>query len=512
MKNSKYHYIIFILLVSYFFNSCSDAQSPKVDYTFQVAKDVKKDISEFDEVEFSAESNLDLGFYKGEVWIKLDITNGNIPVSYVVLCNDLINHNYRFYKLDKEKGAFIPQNKVDLEKYDHRSYHFAKPNFKIDLAQNEKSTFLITTNSDGRILQATPQLVGMDDFQSIKQQILIFDIVFYCFVVLLLIVNLFYFRLVRNDIYHYYAAYILAGCLMYLFVEGRLYGLGVSNSLIDHFMFIAIRIWILSSLLFTLNFLETKKTNPRYYRFIILLLFLTLGGTTLYQLAFFNSSIATLHEFENIIGFIWILLSLATVGVAFKKRKTLSIYYLVAYSTFLLFVTLGLLDSHTTMLPGDPFSYFKIGTILEFIGFTFFISLLIKKNFLRAEILESKLSQNRKTLLGKEKILSSKNHLVGIFKLVENSFSNESDWDDFKERFNSLNPNYLSSLLEKHPDLSKHEMRLLMLIRIGYSQKEIANILSIAPDSVKKARSRVRKKLFLEENTDLNLYLKSFDK
>jgi DNA-binding CsgD family transcriptional regulator/uncharacterized membrane protein YwzB len=503
--------VIFLLLASFFFTSCSDPSPIEAEYAFQTARDVNQDVKDYQKVKFSDSQQLDLGFYEGTVWIKLQISNTDKAQTFVVLCNDLINHNYRFYKFDSINKTFKSINKnLDIEKYDHRSYTFAKPNFKIELKPNEKATYLITTNSDGRILQATPRLLDMDQFQSIKLQMLLFDILFYSSILLLLLVNLFYFRLIRSDIYYYYGAYILSGCLMYLFVEGRLYGLGWSNAVIDHLMFIAIRVWILSSLLFTLKFLETKTTNPKYYRFILILLAITLGFTCIYQLVFHDFSISTLHQFENLIGFVWILLSLLTVGIAFKKRKQLSIYYLISYLVFLFFVTLGLIDSHTTILPGDPFSYFKIGTIFEFIGFTYFITLLIKQKLKNNEKLEDELTENKSKLEEKEKVLASNINLVSVLKMIENSFSNEADWNEFTERFNTLNPNFFSNLLSNHPDLSKSEIRLLALIRIGYSQKEISNILNIAPDSVKKTRTRVRKKLYLDEKDELNAYLLTF--
>lgn len=504
--------------MSIVFSSCSDGKQINVDYTFELAKDVQHRVRDFNQVKFTSDKNLDLGFYKGEVWIKLEISNNETPQAFLVLCNDLINHNYRFYKLDTLKNTFETyQNNIDLEKYDHRSFSFAKPNFKIDLKSNEKSTFLITTKSDGRILQATPQLISLNQFHSIKQKTFLFDIVFYCSMLLLLLFNLFYFRLIRSGLYYYYGAYILSGCLMYMFVEGRMFGLGMSNVLVDHLMFISIRVWILFSFFFQLKFLETKLTNPKYYRFIIYLLTITLGFTTIYQLLFSSFSISTLHQFENIAGFIWIVLSLITIGIAYKSRKKLSIYYLISYSALLFFITLGLVDSHTTVLPGDPFTYFKIGTIFEFIGFTYFITLLIKKELKKTEDLESKLIENRKKLIiasekleEKDKLLTTrvkKIDLISVFNLLENTLSTEAEWDNFKQKIKELNPSFLDQLLTKHTDLSKSEIRLLTLIKIGYSQKEIANILNIAPDSVKKSRSRVRKKLSLTETTNLKEYL-----
>ena len=276
-------------------------------------------------------------------------------------------------------------------------------------------------------------------------------------------------------------------------------------------MFISIRIWILANILFTIQFLETKVTNPGLHRFIVYTLIISLGLPTIYQFAFPSTSISYLHVTENIIGFIWIILALTIVGVAFKQRKLKSTYYLIAYSSLLVFVCLGLIDSHTTLLPGDPFSYFKIGSALEFIGFTYFITVLVKNKLIVSEDLEHKLLKHQLELAEKNKQLkaseNSKIELVSIFKLLENSLSEDDDWEEFKLKFQQLSPNFLDQLVMRHGDLSKSEIRLLTLIRIGYSQKEIASILSIAPDSVKKARSRVRKRLNLTESEKLNAYL-----
>src|SRR5690606_24547153 len=96
-----------------------------------------------------------------------------------------------------------------------------------------------------------------------------------------------------------------------------------------------------------------------------------------------------------------------------------------------------------------------------------------------------------------------KTDLISIFKLLENSLTTDMEWDEFKLKFEELKPEFFEKLLAHQPSFTKSEIRLLTLIKIGYAQKEIANMLSIAPDSVKKARSRVRKKINLPENASL---------
>ncbi len=505
--------IIFLVFAIIFLFSCQKEKKIPIKYFFETSKNIQKPVNNPLQLEFEENNHLDLGFYKGEVWIKLSVKNNTKPGAYIVLCNDLINQCYRFYKF--ENGKLKALKETNLAYNDHRTYRFSKPNFLVELEVNEKAIYYINTYSDGRILQATPNFISLEDFLEIKQQTRILDIVFYGFIAVLLFINLVYFRMIRKTIFYFYAAYILSGCLMYLFVEGRLYGLGLSHNLIDHLMFISIRLWILSGILFAVNFLDTKLTNPIFYRFIILFLLLSLSTTTVYQLMFSSSSISNLHQTENIIGFVWIIISIIIICVGFKKRKLESTYYFISYSLFLLFVTLGLIDSHTTVLPGDPFSYFKIGTLFEFLGFTYFISILIKNKLLLSNDLEIKLSAASKELQQKTVLLSTKkgiekSDLVSITKLIENNLSSENEWEEFIEKFKKLNPTFLEKLIQRFPDLTKSETRLLILIKLGYSQKEIANILVITPDSVKKSRTRVRRKLYLNSDVELGDFLNKY--
>lgn len=499
--------------------SCTSKDSLDLNYTFEVAKDVNLSHDEYDKIPFK-EGKLDLGFYEGEVWIKLEVSNGSKAVSAFVICNDLINRNYRFYRLDESNDSLVSiNNGVDLDYDDERTDNFGRPNFQIDLAPSEQATYYISTTSDGRILQATPSLISYSKFQTIKQKRRFVNVLFYSVIIIILSINLLYFRLINRNIYFIYGAYILSGCLMYLFVEGNMYGLGLSNNMVDHLMFVSIRLWILCGVLFSLNFLDIEVIKPKLYKAILIILVVTLVPPTIYQFAFHNTSISHLHVLENLIGFIWIALSLTIIGLAYRQRKLRSTYYFISYSTFLLFVTMGLIDSHTTMLPGDPFSYFKIGTSLEFISFTYFMTILVTRKVNKGENLISELKEQSDQLIRKTKQLEElnkllenrsnidKTDLISVFTLLENSLTEEEDWENFKKDLVELNPIFLNTLLAKHPNLSKSEIRLLVLIRIGHSQKEIASILNISPDSVKKARSRVRKRLNLSTSQNLNTYL-----
>lgn len=56
---------------------------------------------------------------------------------------------------------------------------------------------------------------------------------------------------------------------------------------------------------------------------------------------------------------------------------------------------------------------------------------------------------------------------------------------------------------QQYPNITSNDLRLMALMKMNLSSKEIANILNISGDGVKKARHRLRKKIGLEPTDSL---------
>ena len=69
--------------------------------------------------------------------------------------------------------------------------------------------------------------------------------------------------------------------------------------------------------------------------------------------------------------------------------------------------------------------------------------------------------------------------------------------------------NFLSKLKERHEDLSVSEVKIAAYVRMGLSNKEIAEYLHKTVRAVENERYRLRKKLGLETNDSLGGYLSS---
>lgn len=81
------------------------------------------------------------------------------------------------------------------------------------------------------------------------------------------------------------------------------------------------------------------------------------------------------------------------------------------------------------------------------------------------------------------------------------------DWRKFRQLFDNRFPTFFSNLTTRLPKLTAAETRLLLLIKIGFDALEISNILGISSASVYTARYRLRKKLGLSEDGDLEKFI-----
>ena len=91
-----------------------------------------------------------------------------------------------------------------------------------------------------------------------------------------------------------------------------------------------------------------------------------------------------------------------------------------------------------------------------------------------------------------------------------NSTLKDDGWKTFSRSFNTLNPGFEKSLIQKHPELTSTEIKLSILSRMGLNLKQLAGILCVSHDSIRVSRSRLRKKLNIDSEQNLQSYLSSF--
>ncbi len=100
-----------------------------------------------------------------------------------------------------------------------------------------------------------------------------------------------------------------------------------------------------------------------------------------------------------------------------------------------------------------------------------------------------------------------KKSLNSIRRQIKRNMSTEKDWHLFKLYFEEVNKNFLQKIQERSDQVTNNDLRLAALIKLNLNIKEAAAVLNIEPDSLKKARYRLRQKLNLDKNESLSEFI-----
>ncbi|WP_177229061.1 tetratricopeptide repeat protein [Pustulibacterium marinum] len=85
----------------------------------------------------------------------------------------------------------------------------------------------------------------------------------------------------------------------------------------------------------------------------------------------------------------------------------------------------------------------------------------------------------------------------------------DTKWEEFTSNFENVNNEFILKLKKKHPNLNANDIRFLSFIYLNLSYKEIASLLNISPESCRKRKERVTKKMELSSGKSLFEYLSS---
>ena len=86
----------------------------------------------------------------------------------------------------------------------------------------------------------------------------------------------------------------------------------------------------------------------------------------------------------------------------------------------------------------------------------------------------------------------------------------KKNWEQFAVHFDKVHSDFLVSLKNQHPNLTPGELKLCAYLRLNLSSKEIAQIMNITIKSVELGRYRLRKKLQIQPDINLNNFLLNF--
>ncbi|MFD0763423.1 tetratricopeptide repeat protein [Mucilaginibacter lutimaris] len=91
---------------------------------------------------------------------------------------------------------------------------------------------------------------------------------------------------------------------------------------------------------------------------------------------------------------------------------------------------------------------------------------------------------------------------ANLDKMMQAHIMTEDNWEEFKKLFSKVHNTFFYNLRQAYDNLSGTDVRLLALIKLKLNNREIAGMLGITVDGVKKAKQRLRKKMGLLKEED----------
>lgn len=94
-----------------------------------------------------------------------------------------------------------------------------------------------------------------------------------------------------------------------------------------------------------------------------------------------------------------------------------------------------------------------------------------------------------------------------ITSLLQHHSAEDESWEVFKAYFSEVHNDFDVHLKSMAPDITEYEVRLASFLRMNLTINEIASLLHVQPQSVMKSKYRLKKKLGLGKDVDLDGFL-----
>jgi hypothetical protein len=97
-----------------------------------------------------------------------------------------------------------------------------------------------------------------------------------------------------------------------------------------------------------------------------------------------------------------------------------------------------------------------------------------------------------------------------LIRAINFDLQDDKNWGNFTRYFEEVHQGFSTKAKQEFPSITANDLRLMALLKMNLTSKEIANILSISSEGIKKARYRLRKKLHLSTEDSLEDFVLAF--
>lgn len=95
-----------------------------------------------------------------------------------------------------------------------------------------------------------------------------------------------------------------------------------------------------------------------------------------------------------------------------------------------------------------------------------------------------------------------------LTRVIEDNLNIDKEWNQFKSMFEKVHHDFFNRLKQDFPNLTENELRFCAYCKINLRTKEIARMLNVNPETVRKTKYRLKLKLDLDKDSYLEDFLR----
>lgn len=470
------------------------------------------------------------------VWVKFTVKNETGKDLWLGIENP-VTDTILFY--ETQKGAVISArisgDKVPIKYRDIQSNRIL---FRISNTVNPETIYL---RLNIRLPRQFPvYLATSQTFLEKEIAQLFLNGLFYGFILVIVIYNLFLWYVLRDKSYLYYILYLLFSGVLLMHFDGITYNyFWPSVPYINDHPAVIASIPIFFACLFVASFLDLENNFPRL-RLGLWIICGLLSVACIMSLVGYKFPALGLSQMVAFSGSVYFFF----IGVVvYMKGYRPARYYLASWTVLIIGVLLFLAkDMGWIVYNGFTANSLKIGIGAEAVLIAFALADRInfykaEKRRLEAEKIYAEAEQARmanelenagRLLINYTENLKQKNQLIEQFKneltqlelklkgtepekdqsehiekLLQSIILTEDDWIEFRKLFDKVHLGYIYRIKSTYSNLTETDIRLITLMKLQLNYREMANMLGVTTEAVRKARQRLRKKLNLRQDNNM---------
>jgi signal transduction histidine kinase len=336
-------------------------------------------------------------------WLKFEIQK-HVPGNFYLEVGSPFIDSISVFEFDEEGQMISARYSGDDLPYEYREIKISNYLFGLDMPVNAKHTFYLRIKSVQPLFfpLRVGTLISFMESAHIEDYI---QGVYFGFMMVIFLYNLFLFFTIREKIYLYYIAYILSMTLFMASIFGYLFEyLWPNIPAINQFEVVFPGLTMITATLFTQKFLDTRNVSNILHQISHVF---TIIGVMVCLLVFFNFKIAGLLLAQG--GLLLMATYFLFLGLRSRMKGFLvANYYLIAWGALIAGIIFALLES-LNFIPVMPYvNAMQIGSGFEALLLSFALGERIntyKKQKEHAQVLALLSAQENEMLIRKQNTL-----------------------------------------------------------------------------------------------------------